>query len=151
MLADLIRREVVDVCLAFLDQLDRPLIELAEIIRRVEKPVPMEAEPLDVFLDRLDVFNVFFLWIRIVETQVRVAAKLVRQAEVDADRLGVADVKITIGLGREAGLHTSVVLVGLEVFGDPVVKKVRGSCLRSGFCARLRRAWWRWHDLWCWP
>jgi hypothetical protein len=32
MLADLVRREVIDICLAFLDQLDRPLIELAEII-----------------------------------------------------------------------------------------------------------------------
>jgi hypothetical protein len=75
------------------------------------------------------------------------AAKIIRQAEVEADRLGVADVKITIRLRRKAGLHTSGVPVGLEVFRDPVAEKVRRARLRSGVCARLGRACRRCHNL----
>ena len=46
----------------------------------------MEPEPLDVFLDGLDVFDIFLLGIGVVKAQVRVPAELVRQPEIDADR-----------------------------------------------------------------
>ena len=58
----------------------------------------------------------FLFRIGVVEAQIGVSAELVGEAEVDADRLGVADVQISIGLGRKARLHPPVVLVGLQVF-----------------------------------
>src|SRR5580692_6224155 len=54
-------------------------------------------------------------------------AKFVRQSEVDADRLRVPNVQISIRLGREARLHTAVVLVGFQVFKNDVTNKIRRS------------------------
>jgi len=53
---------------------------------------PVEAEPADVLLDRVDVLNVFFDRIGVVEAQVAAAAVLERHAEIEADGFGVADV-----------------------------------------------------------
>ena len=38
----------------------------------------------------------------------RVAAVFLRQAEVDADALGVADMQVAVGFGRETGVHVLV-------------------------------------------
>ena len=136
-LANFFGRQIVHVRLAIFDQLDRPLVELIEIIRGVEEAVPVEAEPLHVFHDRVDVLGVFLLRIGVVEAQVRMSAEFVGEAEVEADRLGVADVQISVGLGRKAGLHPAVVFIGLEVFENDVANEVRRTRLRGGVLARL--------------
>src|SRR6185503_3481523 len=41
--------------------------------------------------------------VRVVEPEVAPAAELRRDPEVQADRLGMADVEVAVGLGREAG------------------------------------------------
>ena len=52
MLADLVGREVVDVGLAGLDQVDGPLVELVEVVRgEIEMLAPVEPEPAHVGLD----------------------------------------------------------------------------------------------------
>src|SRR5580698_562689 len=135
MLANLVGAQVVDIGLAILDKFDRPFIELVEIIGGVEKSVPLVAEPADVGLDRLHVFGFFLLGIGVVEAEIRMSAEFVGQAEVDADCLGMADVEIAVGLGREAGLHTAIVLVGLKVFENDVADEVRRSRRRRGGCS----------------
>ena len=122
--ANFIGGEVVDVRFAIFDQFDCPFVELVEIIGRIEQPVPLEAEPIHVSLDGLDVFRFFFLGIGIVEAKVGTSAKFVGQAEVNADGFRVADVQVAVGLGRKTRLHTAVVLVGLEVFENNVADKV---------------------------
>ena len=146
-LADFIGRQVVDVGLALFDQLDRPLVELAKIIRCVEQAVPVETEPLDIFLDRLDVLDIFLLGIGVVEAQVGVSAELVGQPEVDADRLGMPDVEVSIGLRRKAGLHPAVVLVGLEIFGDAVAQEIRRTRFRGGIFVHLGLGGWGIHKI----
>ena len=126
-LANLLGRQIVDVGLAILDQLDRPFVELIEIVGSVEEPVPLEAEPVHVGLDRLDVFGFFLLGIGVVEAKIRMSAEFVGQPEVDADRLGMSDVQMAVRLGRKARLHAAVVLVGLEVFENDVADEVRRS------------------------
>ena len=42
--------------------------------------------------------------------------EFVGEAEVQADGLGVADVQVSVGLGRETRLHAAFELVGLQVF-----------------------------------
>ena len=108
MLADLVGGEVVDVGFAGLDELEGPLVELAEVVGGVAEAVPVEAEPADVFLDGVDVLLLFFFGIGVVEAQVGFAAELVGEAEVEADGLGVADVEIAVGLGWKAGLDDGV-------------------------------------------
>jgi hypothetical protein len=53
--------------------------------------------------DGVDVLLLFLLGVGVVEAQVADAAVVLRQAEVQADALGMADVQVAVGLGREAG------------------------------------------------
>ena len=103
-LADLVGGEVVDVGLAGLDQVDGPVVELVEVVGGVvEMLAPVEAEPADVFLDRVDVLLLFLDRVGVVEAQVAAPAELLGDPEVERDRLGVADVEVSVRLGREAG------------------------------------------------
>jgi hypothetical protein len=139
-------RQIVHVRLARLDQLHSPLIELIEIVRRVEQPFPLEAEPLHVRHDRIDVFGFFLLRVRVIKTQVRVPAELIRQSEVQADRLGVSDVKISIGLRWEPCLHTTRILVGVQILDEFFADEIRRRCdsLRRGIGTGFFR--WVRHD-----
>ena len=51
---------------------------------------------------RVDVLLLFLLRVGVVEAQVADAAVVARQAEVQADALGVADVQVAVRLGRKA-------------------------------------------------
>src|SRR5579872_1652897 len=107
----------------------------------------MEAEPLHIFHNRIDILDVFFFGIRVVEAQVGVSAKLVRVAKIDADGLGVADVQVSIRLRREAGLHTSVVFIRLEIFDEALAYEVGRTRFRSGTGTRLSLGSWSCHNL----
>ena len=104
MLADLFGGEVVDVGFARLNELQSPLVELAEVVGGVAEALPLEAEPAHVGHDGVDVLLLFLFGIGVVEAQVGFAAELVGETEVDADGLGVADVQVAVGLGRKARL-----------------------------------------------
>ena len=109
----------------FLDEPLGELVELFEIIRGVELPVlPIESQPADVLLDRLDVFDLLGFGVRVVEAEVAFPAVVGGQAEIEADRLGVADVEIAVRLGREAGLDPALVLAGFEVGVDDVADEI---------------------------
>jgi hypothetical protein len=104
--ADLLGREVVDVGFAGADQVLGPIVELFEVVGgEVEVLAPVEAEPAHVLLDRLDVLVLFLGRVGVVEAQGAIAAELFGHTEVEADRLGVADMEIAVGLRREAGDH----------------------------------------------
>ena len=59
LLADLLVGLRIDVGLALLHQQLAEVVQLLEVVARVQLVVPLEAEPLDVVLDRLDVLDVF--------------------------------------------------------------------------------------------
>ena len=62
-------------------------------------------------------------------------AKFVGESEVEADRLGMPNMKISIGLGRKARLYTSFVLIGLQVVENNVANEVGRARLRRGVLA----------------
>ena len=104
--ADFVRREVVHVGVAGLNQVLGPLVETLEVVGgEVKVFAPVEAEPAHVFLDRLDELVLLLGRIGVVEAHVAAPAELLRHAEVETDRLGVPDVQIAVGLGREACDH----------------------------------------------
>jgi hypothetical protein len=141
-LADLVGGEVVDVGFASFDELQSPLVELAEVVGGVAEAVPLEAEPADVGLDGIDVLLLFFFRVGVVEAQVGLAAELVGEAEVDADGLGVADVEVAVGLGGKAGLDLGVaVLFGAHILGDDVAEEVGGGKTENMAEGFLRQAW----------
>src|SRR5579872_3163071 len=114
--ADFVGGQVADVRVSLIDQLDGPFIELLEIIGGIEDAVlEIAAEPADVLDDGIDVLGFFFFRIRIVETEVAFASEFRGEAEIEVDRLGVADVQVTIRLGRESRVHTAAVFVRLQI------------------------------------
>jgi len=54
---------------------------------------------MDVALDRVDVFLLLLGRVGVVEAQMAAAAVFLRQAEIEADRFGVADMQIAFGSG----------------------------------------------------
>ncbi len=123
-LADLGRRQVVDIGQAVPDQMLGPVVELLEIIRgEIQMRPPVEAEPAHVGLDRIDVFLLLLDRIGVVEAEVAATAKALGDAEVQADRLGMADMQIAVRLGREAG-HDRADAAGLEVGPDDVADEI---------------------------
>jgi hypothetical protein len=77
-------------------------VHLLEVIRGVVHPLcPVEAEPPHVLLNRVDVFGVLLGGIGVVEPEIADAAKLLGDAEVEADRLRMADVQIAVRFGWE--------------------------------------------------
>jgi hypothetical protein len=62
----------------------------------VEMLAPVEAEPADVFLDRIDVLLLFLDRVRVVEAKVAAPAELLGDPEVERDRLRVADVEVAV-------------------------------------------------------
>ena len=123
--ADLLGALVVDVGLAGLDQLFGEIVELVKVIGGVEAILaPVEAQPAHVFLDGVDVFDIFLGGVGVVEAQVALALIIAGQAEIQADALGVADVQIAVGLGGKTGDHPPAPFARGHVFVDDVADKV---------------------------
>ena len=90
---------------------------------------PAGDKPLDVGGDSLDVFDFLLDRVGVVKAQVALAAMLAGDAEVQADGLGVADMQVAVGLGREAGNDLRVALrrdIGRNNIADKVTGNGRG-------------------------
>src|SRR5690606_12918583 len=119
LLADLFLGLAVDVRLALADQRLRDLVELLEVVGRVvEMLAPVPAEPLHVPDDRLRVLDALRLRVRVVEAEMAHAPELLRDAEVQRDRLRVPDVQVAVRLGREARDDPAAVRALPHVLGD---------------------------------
>ena len=101
---------LVDVGVAGFDQVFGGAVHEVEVVAglvevgffAVGRVVPVKAQPLHGVHDAVDVFGVFLFGVGVVKAQVAHAAVVARQAEVQADALGVADVQVAVGLGRKA-------------------------------------------------
>ena len=109
----------------------------------MEVLAPVAAQPADVGLDRLDVLGLLGGRVGVVEAEVGAAAVAGRQAEVEQDRLGVADVEEAVRLGREAGDHPAAVpargQVGVDDVGEEVGRAGGFGHARVGSPAPARR------------
>ena len=90
---------------------------------------PVEAQPTHVGLDGGGVLLVLGLGIGVVEAQIAGAVIFFCDAEIEADRLGVADVQIAIGLGREAGRDATAMFAGDLVGVDDVTNEMGGGVI----------------------
>ena len=107
-LAHLVGRQVADIGLARLDQLHGPVVKLLEVIGSVVQRRPSRSRASGTSSLIESTYSTSSLvGIGVVEAQVALAAVLAREAEVEADRLGMADVQIAVGLGREARLDAA--------------------------------------------
>src|SRR5262245_31157900 len=115
----------------------RPFVQLLEIIRRViEMPAPVETEPAHIALDCVDVFLLLLGGIGVIKAQVAAAPIVLRYTEVEAARLGVADVQVAVGFGRKARddrLVSPRLEVGLVDVANEVAAGLARYC-RLGVC-----------------
>ena len=84
--------------------------KLLEIVAGVVNVRPLEAKPLDIILDALNIFCILLYWIRIVEAQVALTAIFLGKSEVDGNSLSMTDMKIAVWLWWKTGLHSASVL-----------------------------------------
>ena len=103
--ANLLFRFTIDVGLPLPDQPYRDVVELLEVVAGVELLVPLETQPANVFLECSDILHVFGGRVGIVEAQVHGPVEFLRDPEIQADGLGVADMRKPVGLGRKTGAH----------------------------------------------
>src|SRR5690606_14951074 len=144
--ANLLGRQVADVGLAVADQLLPGQVVHAEVVRGVAQAGPLEAQPAHVVLDGAHELGVLAGRVGVVEAQVAAAAELGGDAEVQADRLGMADVQVAVGLRRKAGPDRGVLAAGQVLANDLadevalLGKGVGGGNVGFGHCGRgLRR------------
>ena len=76
-------------------------------------------------LDGFDVLTILFTRISVIETKVAQTAEFRREAEIEANGLGMPDVEVTIRLWRKSGLHPAAIFFLLEVLGDDIAYKMR--------------------------
>src|SRR5215471_1001603 len=99
-------------------------------------PAPVETEPAHIALDCVDVFLLLLGGIGVIKAQVAAAPVVLRYTEVEADRLGVADVQVAVGFGRKAR-DDRLVSPRLEVGLDDVANEVAAGLAqyrRLGVC-----------------
>ena len=132
--ADFLLRLVVDIGVAGLDQALRPVVQALEIVGGViEIGSPVIAEPVHVGLDGIDIFLLFLGRVGVVEAQMALAGKLLRDAEIQGNRLGMADVQVAVRLRRESG-HDPAMLFGREIGLDDVADEIAPRFCRYRFC-----------------
>jgi hypothetical protein len=120
---------VVDIGMAVANQGFRPVVEPVEIIRGVKQVAsPVVTEPTHIGLNRIDVFLLFPDRIGVVEPQVTAPGKLLRDAEIERDRLGMTDMQVAVRLRRKPR-HDPGVLFGVEIGMDDVANEIP-----TGFC-----------------
>ena len=122
--ADLFLSLVIHIGQAAFDQVFGPLVELVEVVRRVQLLVPLESQPPDVFLDGIYILGIFLGGVGVVVAEVGFSAVLLRQPEIQADTLGMAQVKVSVGLRREAG-HDRIHFALCEVPFDDFFQKIQ--------------------------
>ena len=84
---------------------------------------PAGDQPLHVGDDGVDVFGLLLGRVRVVHSQVEPSLVLARDPGIDADRLGVADVEVAVGLGGEARDDSRMAL-GRKVTRDGIADEV---------------------------
>ena len=103
-----------------------PFVQLLEVVTGEQRAFgTVEAKPMHVALDRVDVVDVFFLGVRVVEPQVAGATEFFGNAEVETNGLGVANVQIAVRLWRKPCLDTLAIRTDFVVVTNEVTDEIR--------------------------
>ena len=125
--ADLVCRLVIDVGEALLNHENGVFVHLFKIVGCVaDVAFPIEAHPMDVLLDGVDIFDILLDGIRVVHAEHGLPLVVARDAEIDPQRLRMADVEVAVGFWREACADIAdFVFAGRDVLIDDFTDKIR--------------------------
>ena len=105
-IAHLLRVQFTHIGKILLHQEGRPGVQLRKITRRIANvAMPLKPKPANIVDNRLDKLFALALWVGIVKTQMAMTSVFLRQAKIDANRLGVTYMQVTVGFGRKARHH----------------------------------------------
>ncbi len=106
--------------LALSNQLNGKIVNGVEIIRGIAHlACPFVTQPVNILFDGVNVLLGFLFRVGIVKPQSARTVKRFGNAEVQADRLGVTDVQVTVGLRRKPCHYLACVLaLGNGVFNQ---------------------------------
>src|SRR5436190_22363575 len=102
----------------------------------VQMLAPVEAKPVYVPLNGVDVFLLLLHGIGVVEAKVAAAAVFDGKPEIQADRLGVAEMQIAVRL-RWKARDDALGLAAGQVSLDHVANEIPGLSARRGVRHRL--------------
>jgi hypothetical protein len=126
-LPHLLESEVANECLALFDQVLGVLIKLIKVVGGIIKMLsPVKTEPAYIFHDGINIFLLFLARVRIVEAEIAAAVEFLGKAEIKANRLRVAYMKITIRFRRKPRYNLAVILVVFDILGNYGADKIRG-------------------------
>ena len=91
-------------------RLDGERVQLLEVVRREQQRVPREAEPATSSLIASTYSTSSLVGFVSSKRRLQVPPRSSGHAEVQADRLRMADVQVAVGLGRKPRRHATVVL-----------------------------------------
>ncbi len=137
--ADFFRGQIADVRKPFFDKPFRKRIHFFKVIGRIIKRVPFKTQPLYVFLNAVDVFDVFFRRVGVVETQIASAVIFFLNAEIYADGFCVADMQIPVRFGRETRRYERM-LAAFKVGVNDVFNKVGWFCKFFHICSLMEKS-----------
>src|SRR5580704_7062776 len=102
----------------------------------IEMRAPIKTEPAHVALDGVDIFLGFLGRIGVVVAQIAMAAELLGDAEIEANRLGVADMQVAVRLRRKARNH-GFVPTRLQIGAHDVANKILARFASGLLCRRV--------------
>ena len=116
---------IVDVCQTSFYEGNGELKEFSEIIRSIEFAIiPAESKPMNIFLNRINIFNILLYGIGIVEPEVAKTPEFSRKPEIKAYGFGMSDVKIAVGFGWKTCKNLPPVFPALYIIGNDVTNKI---------------------------
>src|SRR5215472_1862491 len=125
-LTELVGSRAIDVGQTCFDEVPGELVKPVEVVRSVVKVLtPIETQPSDRLFDGVLVLDVLFDGVGIVKAEMADAAILCGEAEIEADGLGMPNVKVAIGLWREASNHSSAILAATAMLRDDLAQEIR--------------------------
>ena len=122
---------VIDVCQTLAYHFLGPFVKLVEVVGSIFLLVPLESEPLDILLDRVNVFGILLGRICVIEPEIGLSAIFLGKTEIQADALRMSKMKVTVRLRRESR-QNAVHFSGFEVGFNDFLKEIefsRLSCL----------------------
>jgi len=116
---------VINISQAPFDEHNGKVPQFPEIVRGIIFTVlPGEPQPPDVLLDRINVFDILFCRISVIEAKVALAAVLPGHAEIEAYGLRMSYVEVPVWLGRETGMHPASILPLAQILLNGLFNKM---------------------------
>ena len=127
--ADFLSSGIVYIGLAVFNELYSKFVQLLKVVGSIEHPlIPAKAQPFYILLDGIHILHIFLDRICVIKAEIAQAVVLLCQAEIQADGLGMANMKIAIWLWWKTGMNAFAVTTIFQVVIYFILDKIGRIC-----------------------